>query len=398
MKAVEEGRKKFDSIHNSPDEAYIPIDEEVLIAAADQKEIYNKSRVKSDKHTETQDKKPVKNEKSLDTKVSTSVNVKQDATEKKDSTRVNLSEGTKVSASISSSSTQKDALSVGNDKIDDLTIEKKVVVKIQPFTSEPIIRKGEYQVTLPVVTDSGLPTFLMSIYSNEQGRNMFNGYRARKDGTKGPAEVQGLIKNIGDNFIYFDGVATSDMNFKEFLSLVKDRAQKCTKVRAILRSKCAKKSSGFLANLDKSLDDLLSDDEGDKNLGSSPSGTATTVSTDSSTSSSSLSYKEEKKSSSFLANLNKSLDDLLTDDEEEAKNSVSSSSETASTRSTADTSSFVSHSPNATITSTFATSCTSKDATFPSGEAMPTDAKSPSKSTHDDTGDEYETDDESVIC
>jgi len=132
MKAVEEGRKKFDSIHNSPDEAYIPIDEEVLIAAADQKEIYNKSRVKSDKHTETQDKKPVKNEKSLDTKVSTSVNVKQDATEKKDSTRVNLSEGTKVSASISSSSTQKNALSVGNEKIDALTIEKKEVVKIQP--------------------------------------------------------------------------------------------------------------------------------------------------------------------------------------------------------------------------------------------------------------------------
>lgn len=67
----------------------------------------------------------------------------------------------------------------------------------------PAILWGEYDVTVPI-TSRGL----MLNVGEVEGCVAFLGYRQFPDNSKGPAEVQNLIKNVGDIIIAVDGVST----------------------------------------------------------------------------------------------------------------------------------------------------------------------------------------------
>merc|ERR1712032_11435 len=50
----------------------------------------------------------------------------------------------------------------------------------------------------------------------------FLGYRQFLDGSKGPAEIQNLIKNVGDKIIAVDGVSTIKKTFKEVILMLRE--------------------------------------------------------------------------------------------------------------------------------------------------------------------------------
>jgi hypothetical protein len=76
------------------------------------------------------------------------------------------------------------------------------VLKTEPPVMPPLLL-GEYDATIPV-TDHGL---LMNV-GEVNGCVAFLGYRSLPDGSKGPAEVQNLIRNTGDKIISVDGIST----------------------------------------------------------------------------------------------------------------------------------------------------------------------------------------------
>lgn len=80
----------------------------------------------------------------------------------------------------------------------------------------PPLLTGEYDAVIPI-TSKGL---MMNV-GEINGSVAFLGYRAFPDGTKGPAEVQGLIRNVGDKIIAVDGVSTINLSFKEVILLLR---------------------------------------------------------------------------------------------------------------------------------------------------------------------------------
>ncbi len=194
MHAVAEERIKFNANKTSPDQVYVPINKEVLIETANQREMYNMSRVKTEQSSDTKDSKFVT----------------KDTTDRKPSAHAEMPEvkETPKSAHLNIVQTKGTLLSTENTQIDVPAIKKNTVTENQSFTYESSVRAGEYQVDLPVVTIEGNSSLLIRISKNKQGQPIFVGYSTYPDGTKGPTEAQGLIKNIGDRFLDFDGVDT----------------------------------------------------------------------------------------------------------------------------------------------------------------------------------------------
>lgn len=80
----------------------------------------------------------------------------------------------------------------------------------------PPLLTGEYDAMIPV-TESGL---LMNV-GEIDGSVAFLGYRPKPDGTKGPAEMQKLIKNVHDKIIAVNGVSTVNKSFQDVIQLLK---------------------------------------------------------------------------------------------------------------------------------------------------------------------------------
>jgi SNF2 family DNA or RNA helicase len=81
----------------------------------------------------------------------------------------------------------------------------------------PPLMTGEYDSVLPI-TSKGLMMNVGEIH----GSVAFLGYRAFPDGSKGPAEKNNLIRNVGDKIIAVDGVSTVSKSFKEVILLLRE--------------------------------------------------------------------------------------------------------------------------------------------------------------------------------
>ena len=84
-------------------------------------------------------------------------------------------------------------------------------------SSLPPLLTGEYDAIVPI-TSKGLMMNVGEIH----GSVAFLGYRTFPDGTKGPAELKKLIRNVGDKIIAVDGVSTVDKTFKEVINLLRE--------------------------------------------------------------------------------------------------------------------------------------------------------------------------------
>jgi hypothetical protein len=81
----------------------------------------------------------------------------------------------------------------------------------------PHLLTGEYDAIIPI-TSKGLMMNVGEIH----GSVAFLGYRAFPDSSKGPAEVNNIIRNVGDKIIAVDGVRTIDKTFKEVILMLRD--------------------------------------------------------------------------------------------------------------------------------------------------------------------------------
>lgn len=103
---------------------------------------------------------------------------------------------------------------------------KPVSAIVSPSPMPPLLT-GEYDVALPI-TEHGL---LMNV-GEMNGTVAFLGYRPMPDGSKGPAQLQNLLKSSGDRIIAVDGVSTVNLSFKEVIALLKgDGKQTTTNIR-----------------------------------------------------------------------------------------------------------------------------------------------------------------------
>jgi hypothetical protein len=69
-------------------------------------------------------------------------------------------------------------------------------------SSLPPLMTGEYDAIVPI-TSKGLMMNVGEIH----GSVAFLGYRNLPDGSKGPAEINNLIRTVGDKIIAVDGVS-----------------------------------------------------------------------------------------------------------------------------------------------------------------------------------------------
>lgn len=83
--------------------------------------------------------------------------------------------------------------------------------------SLPPLLTGEYDAIIPI-TSKGL---MMNV-GEVHGSVAFLGYRIFPDGSKGPAEVANLIRNVGDKIIAVDGASTVDKTFKDVILMLRD--------------------------------------------------------------------------------------------------------------------------------------------------------------------------------
>eukprot|EP00980_Cylindrotheca_fusiformis_P029576 scaffold23539_cov137-Cylindrotheca_fusiformis.AAC.1 len=81
----------------------------------------------------------------------------------------------------------------------------------------PPLLTGEYDTIIPI-TSKGL---MMNV-GELTGCVAFLGYRQFPDGTKGPAEINRLVRGVGDKIIAVDGVSTINKSFKEVISLLRE--------------------------------------------------------------------------------------------------------------------------------------------------------------------------------
>lgn len=81
--------------------------------------------------------------------------------------------------------------------------KKPISSIVSPIQTPPILA-GEYDVVLPYIHDQGL---LINV-GEVNGSVSFLGYRRLPDGSKGPAEVQNLLRESGDRIIAVNGVST----------------------------------------------------------------------------------------------------------------------------------------------------------------------------------------------
>lgn len=76
---------------------------------------------------------------------------------------------------------------------------------------------GEYDAIIPI-TAKGLMMNVGEIH----GSVAFLGYRQLPDGSKGPAEIAKIVRNVGDKIVAVDGVSTFGKSFKEVIEMLKE--------------------------------------------------------------------------------------------------------------------------------------------------------------------------------
>jgi len=91
---------------------------------------------------------------------------------------------------------------------------------------------GEYDAVVPI-TSKGL---MMNV-GEINGSVAFLGYRQFKDGTKGPAELNQLIRGQGDKIIAVDGVSTIKKSFKEIIAMLRESGKNKFAIMRFLESK-----------------------------------------------------------------------------------------------------------------------------------------------------------------
>ena len=99
------------------------------------------------------------------------------------------------------------------------TVSKEDALKLQAIitSSLPPLLTGEYDAIVPI-TAKGLMMNVGEIH----GSVAFLGYRSFPDGSKGPAEINRLIRNVGDKIIAVDGVSTVKKSFQEVIGMLKE--------------------------------------------------------------------------------------------------------------------------------------------------------------------------------
>ena len=83
--------------------------------------------------------------------------------------------------------------------------------------SLPPLLTGEYDAIVPI-TSKGL---MMNV-GEVHGSVAFLGYRTFPDGSKGPAETNHLIRDVGDKILAVDGVSTVNKSFKEIILMLRE--------------------------------------------------------------------------------------------------------------------------------------------------------------------------------
>lgn len=98
----------------------------------------------------------------------------------------------------------------------------------------PPLMAGEYDAVVPI-TSKGLMMNVGEIH----GSVAFLGYRTFPDGSKGPAELRNLIRNVGDKIIAVDGVSTVNKSFKEVINLLRESGKNQFSFMRFLESRYA---------------------------------------------------------------------------------------------------------------------------------------------------------------
>jgi Chromo (CHRromatin Organisation MOdifier) domain len=103
---------------------------------------------------------------------------------------------------------------------------------IRSDTLLPPCLTGEYDAIVPI-TSKGL---MMNV-GEINGSVAFLGYRQFPDGSKGPAEVANIIRNIGDKIIAVDGVSTVGKSFKDVINMLRESGKNRFAYMRFLESK-----------------------------------------------------------------------------------------------------------------------------------------------------------------
>jgi len=85
------------------------------------------------------------------------------------------------------------------------------------FSGMSLPLHGEYDSVVPI-TQKGL---MMNV-GEINGSVAFLGYRQFPDGSKGPSEINNLVRGIGDKIIAVDGMSTAGKSFKEVIELLRE--------------------------------------------------------------------------------------------------------------------------------------------------------------------------------
>lgn len=98
----------------------------------------------------------------------------------------------------------------------------------------PPLMAGEYDAIVPV-TSKGLMMNVGEINSSVA----FLGYRKFADGTRGPAEINQIIRGVGDKIIAVDGVSTVNKSFKEVIAMLRESGKNSFAVMRFLEHRFA---------------------------------------------------------------------------------------------------------------------------------------------------------------
>ncbi|KAG7355569.1 SNF2/helicase domain containing protein [Nitzschia inconspicua] len=98
----------------------------------------------------------------------------------------------------------------------------------------PPLMVGEYDAIIPV-TSKGLMMNVGEMNSSVS----FLGYRSFENGTQGPAEINKVIRGVGDRIIAVDGKSTVNKTFKEVIAMLRDSGKNSFAVMRFLEHRYA---------------------------------------------------------------------------------------------------------------------------------------------------------------
>lgn len=88
-------------------------------------------------------------------------------------------------------------------------------IRSNTFLPPPLT--GEYDAIIPITAKG-----LMMNVGEMHGAVAFLGYRQFADGSKGPAEIGAVVRNVGDKIIAVDGVSTVGKSFQDVINLLRE--------------------------------------------------------------------------------------------------------------------------------------------------------------------------------